>query len=113
MINKNIKNLLFACALTGSPTVKFGDLLNFISCNISASVVPFIFSLAILVFVWGVVQYLTNAQEEAKREKGRQFMIWGIVALAVMVSVWGLVRIAGNTFGIDFAIPKVQNTTTP
>ena len=60
-------------------------------------------------FVWGVVQYVINADEESKKSKGKQFMIWGIIALTVMVSVWGLVKIVGDTFGIDSTfIPEVK-----
>ena len=92
---------------------KFQDVLGYITCIITKSVVPLIFALAIVMFVWGVVQYVINSDEEAKKEKGRQFMIWGIIALTVMVSVWGLVRVLGDTFGIDSTfIPQVKSTST-
>ena len=89
------------------------DLLTYASCIISSSVVPFLFILASAVFIWGVVQTVINPAEEAKKEKGRQFMIWGIIALTVMVSMWGLVRIFGNTFGIDvnkITMPIVEDS---
>ena len=54
------------------------------------------------------IYYVINTQDEAKREKGKQFMIWGIIALTVMVCVWGLVSVLGNTFGIVNVIPKVN-----
>ena len=96
-----------ACTLPSN--IKFGDLLNFITCNISTSVVPLIFVLAMAAFIWGVVNFLIlGAEEESKREKGKQFMIWGIVALAVMVSVWGLVKVVTNTFGVKNVIPQLQ-----
>ncbi len=96
-----------SCTLVPNP--KFGDLLNFVTCNISRSVIPLVFALAVAAFIWGVVQYvILGAEEESKRAKGRQFMIWGLIALAVMVSIWGLVAIIGNTFGIDNAIPQLQ-----
>ena len=76
---------------------------------ISGSVIPFIFALVVLMFVWGVVQYVLGSQEEAKRAQGKSFMIWGIIALAVMISVWGLVKIFTGTFGIPYLIPKVQD----
>ena len=88
-----------ACDLVDHP--KLGDLLNYITCNINNSIIPLIFSLSVVMFIWGVVQYVINSDEEAKKEKGKQFMIWGIIALAVMVSVWGLVQIVGDTFKID------------
>ncbi len=82
-------------------------------CIISHSIVPLIFNLALLLFVWGVVQYVINPSEEAKKEKGRQFMIWGIIALTVMFSVWGLVGILQQTFGLNgIIVPQVSPTRT-
>lgn len=96
-----------SCALPANP--KFGDLLDFFTCNISKSIIPLIFVLATAAFVWGVVQYvILGAEEEAVRAKGKQFMIWGIIALAVMVSVWGLVSVLTTTFGITNVIPQLQ-----
>jgi hypothetical protein len=87
------------CTLAGHP--KFQDVLCYITGIINSSVIPLIFALATVMFVWGVVQFfIINANEEAKRAQGKQFMIWGIIALAVMLSVWGLVGILGNTFSI-------------
>ena len=67
-----------------------------------------IFALAVVIFIWGVVQFIMNSEEEAKRAKGKQFMLWGIIALTVMVCVWGLVGILGNTFGIQNVLPHVN-----
>ena len=87
------------CSLAGNP--KFQDLLCYITKIINDSVIPLIFAVATVMFVWGVVQFfIINADEEKKRAQGKQFMIWGIVALAVMLSVWGLVGILSTTFGI-------------
>ena len=95
------------CTLIINP--KLGDLFGYITCIISKSVIPLIFALAVAMFVWGVVQYVINAEDEAKRGQGRSFMIWGIIALSVMVSVWGLVQIVGKTFNIPNVIPQVQS----
>ncbi len=88
-----------------------GSLFNLVTCNISKFGIPLIFALALVSFIWGVVQFfIINADEEAKREQGKQFMIWGIVALTVMLSVWGLVRILGNTFGINTSVIPCTST---
>ncbi len=87
---------------------KFQDLLSYITCIISNYVVVLIVAIAMVMFIWGVVQYVINNGEEAKKERGKQFMIWGIIGLAVMIAVWGLVRILGTTFGIDYAIPQLK-----
>jgi len=89
-----------SCSLAGNP--KFQDVLCYITSIINDSIIPLIFAVATVMFVWGIVQFfILNADEEKKREQGKQFIIWGIIALAVMLSVWGLVGILGSTFGIN------------
>ncbi len=95
-----------SCILSNSP--KLGDLLNYATCLINSSIIPLIASLAVAMFIWGVVQYVINSDEEAKKQKGKEFMIWGIIGLVVMVGVWGLVKILGSTFGIEYAIPHLK-----
>ena len=88
------------CPLTISGA-QIGTIVSFMTCLIVKSFIPILFAVAIAAFVWGVIQFfIFGADEESKREKGRQFIVWGLVALAVMLSVLGLVRILGNTFGI-------------
>jgi Type IV secretion system pilin len=94
------------CELPPGP--QFQDLLSYASCIINSSVIPLIITLALAMFIWGVVQYVINDQEEAKRAKGRDFMIWGIIGLTVMFGVWGLVKILGTTFGIEYVIPQLK-----
>jgi hypothetical protein len=82
-----------------------GSLFKYGTCFISKSVIPILFTVAIVFLVWGVVKFfIINSDEEAKRTQGKQFMIWGIVALAVMISVWGLVNILGGTFSLDTSV---------
>jgi len=97
-----------ACNLITNP--KLGDLIDYITCFIGRSVIPLIFALAVVVFVWGVVQFLIlGASEEAKRAQGKQLMIWGIIGLAVMLSIWGLVSIVGGTFNLNTnVLPQVR-----
>jgi hypothetical protein len=78
----------------GNGTTGFIGLLNTV-------VVPVIFALAFLVFVWGVVNYFfLHGGEEAKREEGRSFILWGLIGLAVLFSVWGLLNILLSTLGL-------------
>ena len=87
------------CTLAAN--TKFQDLATYITCILSKSIIPLIFAVATVVFIWGVVQYVINSDDEGKKEKGRSFMIWGIIGLTVMISVWGLVNVVGNTFNLN------------
>lgn len=97
-----------SCSLAGDP--KLQDLLCYITNIINNSIIPLIFALATVMFVWGVVQFfILGADDVEKRKQGKQFLIWGIIALTVMLSVWGLVNILGATFGIDSSVlPQVK-----
>jgi hypothetical protein len=100
-IDQNNQNSGSSCGngLAGSP--KFQDLLGYVTCIINDSVIPLFFALALAFFIWGAVKFfIINGGEEEKRNQGKQFMLWGIIALAVMLSVWGLVGILKTTFGI-------------
>lgn len=85
-----------------------GNIINFFTCSITNSIIPLLFTLAVAGFIYGIVQFFLNPDNEENRKKGKSFMIWGIVALFVMISVWGLVAVIGNTFGIGTVIPQLK-----
>lgn len=57
-------------------------------------------SLALLVFIWGLVKYIWSQGTDGKVE-GKKIMVWGVVALFVLFSVFGLVRFMREAFGIE------------
>ncbi|MEY4440476.1 MAG: hypothetical protein RLY49_102 [Candidatus Parcubacteria bacterium] len=64
--------------------------------NIISAAIPVLIALAVLAFMWGIVMYLFTGD----KEKGKDMMLWGVIALFVMTSVWGLVGILrGTLFG--------------
>jgi len=82
-------------------------IINWASCLLYKSVVPFLFALATVGFIWGVMQYYLNPDNEEKRKKGKNFIIGGLIALFVMVSIWGLVGILTGTFNFPNTIPQL------
>ena len=63
------------------------------------AIIPLLLVIATVVFLVGVVRYITAGGDEEKLTTGRNTMIWGIVGLAVMLSVWGLAKIIVTTLG--------------
>ncbi len=82
-------------------------IINWASCLLVKTIIPFLFALATVAFIWGVIQYYLNPDNEEKRKKGKSFIIGGLIALFVMLSVWGLVAILTNTFGLSNTIPQL------
>ena len=60
-------------------------------------VIPLLFGLAFVVFLWGMYKYISSAETGAK-EEARNIIIYGIIGLFVMVTVWGLVKVLQTTF---------------
>ena len=63
--------------------------------------IPVLLGLAVLLFLWGLAQYVTKTGDVESREGAKQKMIWGIVAIFVMVSIWGLVAFLQTVFGVN------------
>ena len=61
-------------------------------------VITLLYGAATILFLFGVLRYffVSGASAEEGRQKGKQHMFWGIIALVVLFSVWGLVRILLN-----------------
>ncbi|HZS42759.1 MAG TPA: hypothetical protein VFA52_00890 [Candidatus Paceibacterota bacterium] len=62
-----------------------------------------LFAIALVVFLWGVVQFIINSDNEAGRTKGRQHILWGLIGMFIMVSAYGIINVIVHTFGIDSA----------
>lgn len=68
---------------------------------INVVLVPLLFAVAFLVFIYGIFNYfIAGGANEEKRDEGKKLAIWGIVAFFIMVSVWGLVNVLIGTFGL-------------
>ena len=89
---------VFAFAAEGVDTSGLLVLVNKAQ-QLVAAVIPLLIGVALLGLMWGVLQYLFG-----KKDDGKSFMIWGIIALFVMTSVWGLVSIVRSTI-----IPNSQS----
>jgi hypothetical protein len=80
-----------------------------IIANLINFALPIVVALALLYFFWGLAQYVLNASNEEKKGKGKEIMIWGIIALFVMVSVWGIVNVVKSTFQLNDQAITVPN----
>ena len=91
------------CELVTNP--KLQNLLSYVTCILGGYFIPLIFAIAIVAFLWGVVQFvILGSGDEAKKTQGKQIMIWGIIAITVMIGVWGLVKILGETFRLPTSV---------
>lgn len=86
-----------------------GSLVNNFTKNVVTSVGYLFLSTAVVVFFLGVVQFIwaSRGGEANGMEKGKSFMMWGLVALFVMFSVWGIIKFAQNILGPEFQTTEI------
>jgi len=95
-----VPSFAFAAAATFFDIMATGlKILNYI--------IPILMTLAVVYFIWGVIQYTISGDEEAK-SKARSGIITGLIGLFVIISFWGIVAVIQETTGISGATIEVD-----
>lgn len=76
----------------------FTEVFTYLLCVMDSGIIPLLISIGLIIFLAGVIRFVSAGDDEEKRQGGRQMMIFGIIALFVMVGVWGFVNMLSNTF---------------
>ena len=106
---------VLALAQTTGTAPSFTNLTTFIGSlkTLLNTLIPLIFVIALIYFLWGIVQYLqTSGKDPKAHEVARSHMIYGIIALAVMATVFGLINWLAGTAGLtsnSITLPSVTN----
>ena len=73
---------------------------SFIINTINNVLVPVLFAISFIVFLWGAFQtFILGANDPGVKDKGKNLMLYGLIGFFVMVSVWGLVNILTGSVG--------------
>lgn len=84
------------------------ELLNKIVEVIVNPIIFLMFAVALVVFLWGVAEFVRNSNDSASQSKGKSHILWGLVGMAIMVSAFAIIRVALGTF--DIAPPASINS---
>jgi hypothetical protein len=61
-------------------------------------IILLIFAAAVLVFVWGLVEFLWALNVSGKEsDNGKRHMLWGLVGMFIMVAAWGILKLIEGT----------------
>jgi len=60
-----------------------------------------IFSIGFMLFIWGLVVFISNPEDTTKRETGKKHMIYGIIGMFIMIASHGVINLIVGTFDLD------------
>ena len=84
----------------GQSIDKLGAFLQQFIGFIDNYLVPLLFAVAFIVFIFGIFRYfILGGADEEKRSQGRTLMLWGMIGFFIMVSIWGILNLLVHSFG--------------
>lgn len=90
-----------------------GDLGSLIINLINTVLVPVLFAVAFIVFLWGAFStFILGANSEEVKERGKNLMLYGLIGFFVMLSIWGLVNLLLGTFQTNNQAPVLPGSPT-
>ncbi len=60
--------------------------------------IPILFSLAFIVFFWGLSKFILSSGNQADLEKGKNYMLWGTLALFILISFRAILSLVSADF---------------
>ena len=55
---------------------------------------------ALIVFLWGIFEFILHAENETKRKEGREAIFWGFIGLVIIFGAYGIINVALGTFNL-------------
>lgn len=72
-----------------------------------------LFALAVVYFLYGVFQFISNQDNEEAKTKGKSHMIWGVIGIVIMLGVFTILNIIMRTFNITGIVPETGQVNLP
>jgi len=63
-------------------------------------IIPILMVVATVIFLWGIVMYITAAGDEKKAATAKTYITSGIIGLFFMVAIWGIVNAIVGTLDV-------------
>ncbi len=89
----NLIEKAYAAPLPVQTTV----LIDKILANIVNPIVTLMVAVAVVYFLWGVFEFVRNAESSEERKKGGTHMLYGALGLFIMATAYGIVNLIIGT----------------
>ena len=76
------------------------DLAGKLASSIINPLLALIFGAGLIVFIWGLVQYLYALNVKGEQDQdAKKHMLWGMVGMFIMAAALTIIKIVANTVG--------------
>ena len=92
---------LFSTNIAYASSTTFDGFVSNVDSMIINPLILFLFALAVVYFLYGVLEFLMNQTNDEKKTSGKSHMLWGIIGITIMLGVWAILSIILNTLGLS------------
>lgn len=80
-------------------TVSGSPIIDKIKTEIINPIIILLVAVAIGYFLYGLMEFIRNQDNEDAQESGKKHMLWGVIGIAIMFSVYGILNLVNNIAG--------------
>ena len=103
-------NFLFVNVAYASTTESLDQFILNVNKQIINPLILLLFALAVVYFLYGVFQFISNQENEEDKATGKRHMIWGVIGITIMMATFTLMHIIINSFDISGTINPEKGT---
>jgi succinate dehydrogenase/fumarate reductase cytochrome b subunit len=92
---------LFSTKIAYAASTTFVGFMTNLDSMIINPLISLLFALAVVYFLYGVLGFFMNQENEEKKTEGKRHMLWGIIGIAIMLGVWTILGVLVNTLGVS------------
>jgi hypothetical protein len=85
--------------MNGKPPQLAIDIANALSKFVINPLLLLIFAGGMLVFIYGIVEYMWGLTRGQNTNDGKMHMLWGLVGMFVMAAAYGILRFIASSLG--------------
>lgn len=80
-------------------TVSGSPIIDKIKTEIINPIIILLVAVAVGYFLYGLMEFIRNQDNEDAQESGKKHMLWGVIGIAIMFSVYGILNLVNNIAG--------------
>jgi len=97
---------LFLTNIAYADTARLDKFIVSVNEEIINPLIILLFALAVMFFLYGMFEFLSNQSDEEKKTTGKSHMIWGVIGITIMMGVFTIMNIIISTLNIEGINPQ-------